>query len=86
MEDDAIRLLDELAKNGNQEALDMLTDIGLQVGGLVACWAGNSHYERQEYEKALDCYLAGNDIYKLGKMYERGEGTAPDAEKHSIIT
>ena len=81
MEDDAIRLLDELAKNGNQEALDMLTDIGLQVGGLVACWAGNSHYERQEYEKALDCYLAGNDIYKLGKMYERGEGTAPDAEK-----
>ncbi len=81
VEDDAIRLLDELAKNGNQEALDMLTDIGLQVGGLVACWAGNSHYERQEYEKALDCYLAGNDIYKLGKMYERGEGTAPDAEK-----
>ena len=81
VEDDAIRLLDELAKNGNQEALDMLTDIGLQVGGLVACWAGNRHYEHQEYEKALKCYLAGNDIYKLGKMYERGEGTTPDAEK-----
>jgi len=81
VEDDAIRLLDELAKNGNQEALDMLTDIGLQVGGLVACWAGNVHYEHKEYEKALECYLAGNDIYKLGKMYERGEGTSPDAEK-----
>ena len=81
VEDDAIRLLDELAKNGNQEALDMLTDIGLQVGGLVACWAGNRHYEHQEYEKALKCYLAGNDIYKLGKMHERGEGTTPNAEK-----
>ena len=79
--DDAIRLLDELAKNGNQEALDMLTNIGLQVGGLVVCWAGNIHYDHQKYEKALECYLAGNAIHKLGKMYERGEGTAPDAEK-----
>lgn len=80
-EDDAIRLLDDLAKKGNQEALDMLTNIGLQVGGLVACWAGNIHYECQEYEKTLECYLSGKDFYKLGKMYERGEGVAPDAEK-----
>ena len=79
--DDAIRLLDELAKNGNQKALDMLTNIGLQVGGLVVCWAGNIHYDHQKYEKALECYLAGNAIHKLGKMYERGEGTATDAEK-----
>lgn len=81
MEDDAIRLLEEFAKNGNQEALNMLTDIGLQVGGLVAGWAGNVHYEHKEYDKALECYLAGKDIYRLGKMYERGEGTVPDAEK-----
>ncbi len=80
-EDDAIRLLDELAKNGNQEALDMLTDIGLQVGGLVACWAGDIHYERQEYELALKCYQVGEYSRMLGQMYERGEGTAPDAEK-----
>ena len=81
VEDDAIRLLEELAKNGNQEALNMLTDIGLQVGGLVAGWAGNVHYEHKEYDKALECYLAGKDNYRLGKMYERGEGTVPDAEK-----
>lgn len=49
--DDTIRILDEIAKSGNSEALDMLTDIGLQVGGLIACWAGNRHYERQEYRK-----------------------------------
>lgn len=76
-----LRFLSDLATNGNKEALDMLTEIGLQAGGLVACWAGNCHYERQEYEKALECYLAGEDFYKLGKMYERGEGIAPDAEK-----
>lgn len=79
--DDAIRLLDDFAKKGDREALDILTNIGLQVGGLVACWAGNIHYECQEYEKALECYVAGEDFYKLGEMYERGEGTAPDAEK-----
>lgn len=38
---DAVRLLDELAKKGNREALALLTDIGLQVGSLVACWAGD---------------------------------------------
>ena len=80
-EDDAIRLLDDLAKKGNREALDMLTNIGLQVGGLVACWAGDIHYEYQEYEKALECYLAGKKFYILGEMYERGEGVAPDVEK-----
>lgn len=80
-EDDAIRLLDDLANKGNREALDMLTNIGLQVGGLVACWAGDIHYEYQEYEKALECYLAGKNFYILGEMYERGEGAAPDAEK-----
>lgn len=79
--DDAIRLLDDFAKKGDREALDILTNIGLQVGGLVACWAGNIHYECQEYEKALECYVAGEDFCKLGEMYERGEGTAPDAEK-----
>lgn len=80
-EDDAIRLLDDLAKKGNREALDMLTNIGLQIGGLVACWAGDIHYEYQEYEKALECYLAGKNFYILGEMYERGEGVAPDVEK-----
>lgn len=79
--DDAIRLLDDFAKKGDREALDILTNIGLLVGGLVACWAGNIHYECQEYEKALECYVAGEDFCKLGEMYERGEGTAPDAEK-----
>ena len=59
VEDDAIRLLDELAKNGNPNALVLLTDIGLQVGDLVACWAGDIHYERQEYELALKCYQVG---------------------------
>lgn len=80
-EDDAIRLLDDLANKGNREALDMLTNIGLQVGGLVACWAGDIHYEYQEYEKALECYLAGKNFYILGEMYERGEGVAHDVEK-----
>lgn len=80
-EDDAIKLLDDLANKGNREALDMLTNIGLQVGGLVACWAGDIHYEYQEYEKALECYLAGKNFYILGEMYERGEGAAPDVEK-----
>ena len=80
-EDNAIRLLDDLAKKGNQEALALLTDIGLQVGSLVACWAGDIHYERQEYEAALKCYQACEYSHMLGKMYERGEGTAPDAEK-----
>lgn len=79
--DDTIRILDEIAKSGNSEALDMLTDIGLQVGGLVACWAGSRHYERQEYKKALECYLTGEYFHKVGKMYERGEGIVPDAEK-----
>ena len=81
VEDDAIRLLDELAKNGNPNALVLLTDIGLQVGDLVACWAGDIHYERQEYELALKCYQVGEYPCMLGQMYERGEGTAPDAEK-----
>lgn len=80
-EDNAIRSLDDLAKKGNQEALALLTDIGLQVGSLVACWAGDIHYERQEYEAALKCYQACEYSHMLGKMYERGEGTAPDAEK-----
>ena len=80
-EDDAIRLLDELAKNGNPNALVLLTDIGLQVGDLVACWAGDIHYERQEYELALKCYQVGEYPRMLGQMYERGEGTAPDTEK-----
>ena len=77
---DAVRLLDELAKKGNREALALLTDIGLQVGSLVACWAGDIHYERQEYEAALKCYQACEYSHMLGKMYERGEGTS-DAEK-----
>lgn len=79
--DYAIRLLDDLAKEGNREALDMLTDIGLQVGSLVACWAGDIHYERQEYEAALKCYQVCEYSHMLGKMYERGEGTVPDAKK-----
>lgn len=79
--ENAIRLLDDFAKKGDREALDILTNIGLQVGGLVACWAGDIHYEYQEYEKALECYLAGKNFYILGEMYERGEGAAPDVEK-----
>lgn len=78
---DATRLLSDLAEKGNQEALDMLTDIGMQVGKLVACWAGNIHYKRQEYEIALKCYQLGEYSRMLGQMYERGEGIAPDAEK-----
>ena len=77
----ALRLLSDLAKNGNQEALDMLTGIGMKMGGSSACWAGDVYYERKEYKKALECYLAGEYVYKLGGMYERGEGTTPDMEK-----
>ena len=77
----ALRLLSDLTKNGNQEALDMLTDIGMKTGGSSACWAGDVYYERKEYKKALECYLAGEYVYKLGGMYERGEGTTPDMEK-----
>ena len=77
----ALRLLSDLAKNGNQEALDMLTGIGMKTGGSSACWAGDVYYERKEYKKALECYLAGEYVYKLGGMYERGEGTTPDMEK-----
>lgn len=77
----ALSLLSDLAKNGNQEALDMLTGIGMKTGGSSACWAGDVYYERKEYKKALECYLAGEYVYKLGGMYERGEGTTPDMEK-----
>lgn len=78
---DALRLLSDLAENGNQEALNMLTDIGMKTKGLSVCWAGDIYYERKEYKKALECYLAGEGVYKLGEMYERGEGTTPDMEK-----
>lgn len=78
---DALRFLSDLATNGNQEALDMLTEIGMQVGGLVACWAGDIHYKRQNYEIALRCYQLGEYPRMLAQMYERGEGSAPDAEK-----
>lgn len=78
---DATRLLSDLAEKGNQEALDMLTKIGMQVGKLIACWAGDIHYKRQEYETALKCYQLGEYPRMMGQMYERGEGTAPDAEK-----
>ena len=78
---DALRLLSDLAKNGNSEALNMLTDIGMKTKGLSACWAGDIYYERKEYKKALECYLAGDAVYNLGEMYERGEGTTPDMEK-----
>lgn len=77
----ALRLLSDLAENGNQEALNMLTDIGMKTKGLSVCWAGDIYYERKEYKKALECYLAGEGVYKLGEMYERGEGTTPDMEK-----
>ena len=77
----ALRLLSDLAKNGNSEALNMLTDIGMKTRGLSVCLAGDVYYERKEYKKALECYLAGEAVYKLGEMYERGEGTAPDMEK-----
>lgn len=78
---DAIRLLHELAEKGNQEALGMLTNIGLQVGGFVAYQAGSVHYERQEYDIALRCFQLCKESSMLGQMYERGEGTTPDAEK-----
>lgn len=63
----------------------MLTDIGMKTKGLSVCWAGDIYYERKEYKKALECYLAGEGVYKLGEMYERGEGTTPDMEKRSNI-
>lgn len=47
----ALRLLSDLAKNGNQEALDMLRGIGMKIGGSSACWAGDVYYERKEYKK-----------------------------------
>ena len=53
----------------------------MKIGGSSACWAGDVYYERKEYKKALECYLAGEYVYKLGGMYERGEGTTPDMEK-----
>lgn len=77
----ALRLLSDLAETGNEEALHMLTDIGMRTRGLSVCLAGDVYYERKEYKKALECYLAGEAVYKLGEMYERGEGTAPDMEK-----
>ena len=78
---DAIRLLSDLAEKGNQEVLDMLTDIGMKTGGRPACWAGDIHYKRLEYEIALNCYQIGEYTHMLAQMYERGEGTTPDAEK-----
>lgn len=77
----ALHLLSYLAETGNEEALHMLTDIGMRTRGLSVCLAGDVYYERKEYKKALECYLAGEAVYKLGEMYERGEGTAPDMEK-----
>lgn len=77
----ALHLLSDLAETGNEEALHMLTDIGMRTRGLSVCLAGDVYYERKEYKKALECYLAGEAVYKLGEMYERGEGTAPDMEK-----
>ena len=78
---DAICLLSDLAEKGNQEVLDMLTDIGMKTGGRPACWAGDIHYKRQEYEIALKCYQIGEYPHMLAQMHERGEGTTPNAEK-----
>lgn len=77
----ALHLLSYLAETGNEEALHMLTDIGMRTRGLSVCLAGDVYYKRKEYKKALECYLAGDAVYNLGEMYERGEGTAPDMEK-----
>ena len=77
----AIRLLNDLAEKGNRDALNKLTEIGMQLGGLVAGWAGDIHYALQEYDIALRCYRLGKDKHGLARMYERGEGVSPDAEK-----
>lgn len=77
----AIRLLNDLAEKGNQDALNKLTEIGMQLGGLVAGWAGDIHYALQEYDIALRCYRLGKDKHGLARMYERGEGVSLDAEK-----
>ena len=77
----AIRLLNDLAEKGNREALNKLTEIGMQLGGLVAGWAGDIHYALREYDIALRCYRLGKDKHGLARMYERGEGVAPDVEK-----
>lgn len=77
----AIRLLNDLAEKGNRDALNKLTEIGMQLGGLVAGWAGDIHYALQEYDIALRCYQLGKDKHGLAWMYERGEGVSPDAEK-----
>lgn len=77
----AIRLLNDLAQKGNREALNKSTEIGMQLGGLVAGWAGDIHYALQEYDIALRCYRLGKDKHGLAWMYERGEGVSLDAEK-----
>lgn len=77
----AIKLLNDLAEKGNQDALNKLTEIGMQLGGLVAGWAGDIHYALQEYDIALRCYRLGKDKHGLARMYERGEGVSLDAEK-----
>lgn len=77
----AIRLLNDLAEKGNRDALNKLTEIGMQLGGLVAGWAGDIHYALREYDIALRCYQLGKDKHGLAWMYERGEGVSPDAEK-----
>ena len=77
----AIRLLNDLAEKGNRDALNKLTEIGMQLGGLVAGWAGDIHYALREYDIALRCYRLGKDKHGLAWMYERGEGVSPDAEK-----
>ena len=77
----AIKLLNDLAEKGNRDALNKLTEIGMQLGGLVAGWAGDIHYALQEYDIALRCYRLGKDKHGLARMYERGEGVSLDAEK-----
>lgn len=77
----AIRLLNDLAEKGDRDALNKLTEIGMQLGGLVAGWAGDIHYALQEYDIALRCYRFGKDKHGLARMYERGEGVSLDAEK-----
>lgn len=82
---EATRLLSDLARKGNREALDLLTDIGGQGNSAAACWAGHVHYEKSDYASALKCFhnAAGKrgSYAMLGRMYEHGEGTAPDVEK-----
>lgn len=81
----SIKILDEMAKSSNSEALNMLTDIGLKVGSLVACWAGNSHYERPKYKKALECYLVGKISTNSEKCINGVKALLPIQRKHSII-